>query len=209
MNVILADGDLTVKMKLHSLKIKDELLGRLSGAPRYLAVSVLKNETLSFSSGSFDSHGKDVSRGFPDDDDSFMDALSEFISQADGGNHLHNMDLDQQGLMGIAPDFVSLENLIHEKEIEKGKSTPHEVYYEAEGSDNSNFVSVSFSTRSSGSPDYDGIDTQVINLKTVNTELEFLVCSYDAVFTFLMVIFRCVFVCPNWNFSATDPLSLL
>ncbi|XP_061360270.1 uncharacterized protein LOC133304277 isoform X2 [Gastrolobium bilobum] len=160
-HVILADGDLTVKMKLHSLKIKDELQGRLSAAPRYLAVSILKNETASSSSGSFASHGKDVSLGFPDDDDSFMDALSEFISQADGGHYLHNMDLDQQGLMGIASDLVSFESLMHEKEIEKGKGNPHEVYYEAEGSDTSNFVSVSFSTRSSGSPDYDGIDTQM------------------------------------------------
>ena len=147
-------------------------------APRYLAVSVLKNDTLSSSSGSFDSHGKDASLGFPDDDDSFMDALSDFISQADGGNCLHNMDLDQQGLMGIASDFESLENLINEKEIDKGRSTPNEIYYEAEGSDNSNFVSVSFATRSSGSPDYDGIDTQVLLLRFVNNELEFLVCSF-------------------------------
>lgn len=162
MHVVLADGDLTVKMKLHSLKIKDELQGRLSVAPRYLAVSVLKNEALSSSTGTFDSHGKDVLLGIPDDDDSFMDALSEFISQTDGGYCLHNMNLDQQGLMGIASDFESLEGLINEKEIEKGKGTPREVYYEAEGSDTSNFVSVSFSTLSSGSPDYDGIDTQVL-----------------------------------------------
>ncbi|KAE9602547.1 putative vacuolar protein sorting-associated protein [Lupinus albus] len=160
-NVILADGDLTVKMKLHSLKIKDELLGCLSGAPHYLAVSVLTNETLSSSPVSSVSHRKDAPFGFSDDDDSFLDALSEFISQADGGNHLHNMDLGQQGLMMAATDFESLENLIHEKEIEKGKNTPHEIYFEAEGSDHSNFVSVSFSTRSSGSPDYDGIDTQM------------------------------------------------
>jgi len=158
-HVILADSDLTVKMKLHSLKIKDELQGRLSVSPHYLAVSVLKNETLCSSS---DSHGKDNSLGIPDDDDSFMDALSDFISQTDGGHSLHNMELDQQGLMGIASDFESLESLIHEKEIENGNSTPHEEYYEAEGSDTSNFVSMSFSTRSPGSPDYDGIDTQVL-----------------------------------------------
>ncbi|KEH32375.1 calcium-dependent lipid-binding-like protein [Medicago truncatula] len=157
-HVILAESDLTVKMKLHSLKIKDELQGRLSVSPQYLAVSVLKNETLCSSS---DSHGKDNSFGIPDDDDSFMDALSDFISQTDGGHSLHNMELDQQGLMGIASDFESLESLIHEKEIETGNSTPHEEYYEAEGSDTSNFVSMSFSTRSPGSPDYDGIDTQM------------------------------------------------
>ncbi|KAH1088253.1 hypothetical protein AAZX31_07G215500 [Glycine max] len=149
-HVLLADGDLTVKMKLHSLKIKDELQGRLSVAPRYLAVSVLQSETSS--SDMYDSHGKEVSH---DDDDSFTDALSEFISQTDGGYCLHNMDLDHQGLVGIASDFESLENIMHEK------GTPREVYYEAQGSDTSNFVSVSFTTRSSCSPDYDGIDTQM------------------------------------------------
>lgn len=154
-HVVLAGGDLTVKMKLHSLKIKDELQGRLSISPRYLAVSVLKNETLSSSSCSIDSHGKDAYLGIPDDDDSFMDALSEFNSQTDVGFSLHNMDLDQQGLMGIASDFETVESLMHEK------GTPREVYYETEGSDTSSFVSVSFSTRSSGSPDYDGIDTQM------------------------------------------------
>ncbi|KAK7363427.1 hypothetical protein VNO77_05570 [Canavalia gladiata] len=157
-HIVFVGGDLTVKMKLHSLKIKDELQGRLSEVPRYLAVSVLKSETLSSPSGSFDSHGKDVSH---DDDDIFTDALSEFISQTDGGYCLHNMDLDQHGLMGIASDFDSLESVIHEKEIERPKGTPREVYYEAEGSDTSNFVSVSFTTRSSGSPLYDGIDTQM------------------------------------------------
>ncbi|KAK7291737.1 hypothetical protein RIF29_07114 [Crotalaria pallida] len=207
-NVILADGDLTVKMKLHSLKIKDELLGCLSGDPRYLAVSVLKNETMSSSPDSFDSHGKDVSIGIPDDDDSFMDALSEFISQADGGNHLLNEDLEQQGLVGIASDFESLENLIHEKEIEKGKSTPREVYYEAEGSEHSNFVSVSFSTRSSGSPDYDGIDTE---MSVCMSKLEFF-CNRPtivALISFGLDISSGNEVTSHTNTAATSPEGLL
>ncbi|KAF7837665.1 putative vacuolar protein sorting-associated protein [Senna tora] len=145
-HLIHADGDLTVKMKLHYLKIKDELQGRLFMGEHYLAVSVLRNETLTASSGSFDTHGKDV---LPEDDDSFTDALSEF------------MQMDQQGLMGIPPDFESLETLIHENEVEEGQGTSREEYYETEGIDNADFVSVSFATRSSSSPDYDGIDTQM------------------------------------------------
>ncbi|KAK7348007.1 hypothetical protein VNO80_22555 [Phaseolus coccineus] len=145
--VLLADGDLTVKLKLHSLKIKDELQSRVSVAPCYLAVSVLTNETLS--SNMFDSHGKEL---FHDDDDCFTDALSDFIAHSDGGH---------QELVGIASDFESLERIIHEKDIELVKGTPREVYYEAQGSDTSNFVSVSFITRSSASPDYDGVDTQM------------------------------------------------
>ncbi|KAI4335042.1 hypothetical protein L6164_013726 [Bauhinia variegata] len=138
-HVILADGDLTVKTKLHSLKIKDELQGRLSAAPHYLALSVVKNETLSTCSGSFDSHGKDMQIGVPEDDDSFKDALSEFFCQPDTGNYLENMDLDQEELIGVDA----------------------EEFYEAEGGEISDFVSVIFSRRSSDSPDYDGIDTQM------------------------------------------------
>jgi len=157
--VLRADGDLTVKLKLHSLKIKDELQSRLSVAPCYLAVSVLTNETSS--SDMFDSHGKEF---FHDDDDCFTDALSDFIAQTDGGHGLHNMDLDHKGLVGVASDFESLESILHETDIELIRGTPRtprEIYYEAQGSDTSNFVSVSFITRSSASPDYDGIDTQV------------------------------------------------
>ncbi|KAK4265962.1 hypothetical protein QN277_026944 [Acacia crassicarpa] len=160
-HLIHADGDLTVKMKLHSLKIKDELQGHVSVGEHYLAVSVLKNETPSTCSDSLNSHGKDVSVGLPEDDDSFMDALSEFMSQHDAGNYMHNMSLDQQGLVGIPPDFESLKTFIQEKGVEEGHGTPCEVYYEIEGVDNLDFISVTFSTRSSGSPDYDGIDTQM------------------------------------------------
>lgn len=172
MHVIQADGDLTVKMKLHFLKIMDELQGCLSMTPHYLAVSVLKDE-ISTSSGSFDSHGKDASVGYAEDDDSFMDALSDFMCQTEAGNYLQNKNFDQQGLTGIASDLESGKTFLQEKEIEKGKGIPLEVYYEAEGSDHSDFISVTFSTRSSVSLDYDGIDTQVHNLRIVNNEIEY------------------------------------
>jgi len=86
-------------------------------------------------------------------DDCFTDALSDFIAHTGGGH---------QELVGIASDFESLESIIHEKDIELLGGTPREVYYEAQGSDTSNFMYVSFITKSSASPDYDGIDTQVL-----------------------------------------------
>lgn len=161
MHVIQADGDLTVKMKLQSLKIKDELQDSLSVTPHYLAVSVLKDEILS-TSGLFDSDGKDVSSECAEDDDNFKDALPDFMSQIDAGNYLQNMNLDQQERMEMASDWESLITFCNEKEIEKDKGSSLEVFYEAEGSDQSDFISVAFSTRSSVSPDYDGVDTQVL-----------------------------------------------
>ncbi|XP_028786889.1 uncharacterized protein LOC114742843 [Neltuma alba] len=160
-HVIQADGDLTVKMKLHSLRIKDELQGCLSVVPHYLAISVLKDEALSISSGLRDSYGKDVSVRYAEDDHSFKDALSDFIYQTDADNYLQNMNVDQRGLKGITSDLESLKTMVLEKEFEKGKDTPLEVCYEAEGSDHSDFISVTFLMRSSLSPDYDGIDTQM------------------------------------------------
>ncbi len=142
-------------MKLHSLKIIDELQGRLSLSPRYLACSVQKNDKSSTSTGIFDPHAREMSMILPEDDDIFKDALPDFMC----------------GVMGDISDptgFESSEAFSLEKDLGKGKGTSCEIFYEAEGSDNSDFVSVTFSTRSSGSPDYDGVDTQVLKLSILD-----------------------------------------
>ncbi|KAF3970469.1 hypothetical protein CMV_005848 [Castanea mollissima] len=163
-HIIRREGDLRVKMKLHSLKIIDELQGRLSLSPQYLACSVQKNEKSSASPGIFDPHAKEMSIMLPEDDDIFKDALPEFMSLSDTGIYSQIMDMAHCGVMGDISDpsgFESSKDFSHEKDLGKGKGTFGEIFYEAEGSDNSDFVSVTFSTRSSVSPDYDGVDTQM------------------------------------------------
>ncbi|XVF38939.1 hypothetical protein REPUB_Repub20aG0145800 [Reevesia pubescens] len=131
-------SDLMVKTKLHSLKIKDELQGRLSGNPQYLACSVQKNDSSIESHRTCDPVVNEMSEVHPDDDDTFKDALPEFMSLTD-----------------------SDEVLIHEKDLVQGKGLSGEIFYEAQGGDDLDFVSVTFSKRGSGSPVYDGIDTQM------------------------------------------------
>ncbi|KAG9136747.1 hypothetical protein Leryth_004514 [Lithospermum erythrorhizon] len=125
-------GDLTAKMKLHSLKIKDELQRYFSTGHRYLACSVLSDEHLNTS----ESHAKNEHGSTWEEDDVFRDAL---------------------------PDFVSLSEATEAAilEMDIPKSTANEVFYEVEGSDDSDFVTVIFLTRDPNSPDYDGIDTQM------------------------------------------------
>jgi vacuolar protein sorting-associated protein 13A/C len=165
--MIRAEGDLRVKMKLHSLKIKDELKSRQSANPRYLACSVLKNDKFLVSSHNVDPLGMGMPIVSHDEEDTFKDALPDFLSLADGGIWSPKMDVSHFGIMGDANDsseFESPESFTLEQDLLQGKTIPDEIFYEAHGSDSSDFVSVTFSMQSSSSPDYDGIDTQVSNL---------------------------------------------
>ncbi|KAL3505576.1 hypothetical protein ACH5RR_030958 [Cinchona calisaya] len=129
------EGDLTVKTKLHSLKIKDELQGSLSSSPQYLACSFLGDQD-SLPRNMSEPDGKELL--MMEEDDNFKDALPEFM---------------------LLPD--SAEAGSDEKDQSKGKSVTGDVFYEAKGADDSDFVSVIYLTRNPASPDYDGIDTQM------------------------------------------------
>ncbi|TYI07189.1 hypothetical protein ES332_A10G210100v1 [Gossypium tomentosum] len=148
-------SDLLLKTKLHSLKIKDELQGRLSGNPQYLACSVLKNDTSLQSHQFCGSQGNQMSELHLDDDDTFKDALPEFMSLTDPGALSQYMDMQD------ASGFESSEVLNHENSLLQGKRLSGEIFYEAQGGDDLDFVCVTFSKRGSGSPFYDGIDTQM------------------------------------------------
>ncbi|XP_057959044.1 uncharacterized protein LOC131151699 [Malania oleifera] len=160
-HIVCLESDLTVKMKLHSLRIIDELQGSPSGNLHYLACSVLKDDNLYRSPNNLDAHGKDLSTTLQDEDDIFKDALPDFMSLPDP---CINMDAVQFTRMGDCMDTAGVDSpeaLIHENDLGKPKGISSEIYYEAQGLDNSDFVSVSFSTRNPGSPDYAGIDTEV------------------------------------------------
>lgn len=164
--MIRREGDLTVKMKLHSLKIRDELQGHLSTGPQYLACSVLRSDNVLSSAGLIGSHGKEMSAALHEDDDTFTDAFPEFVSLSDAGIYSQFLDIAACGTTGDiskSAGFESAEALLHENDPVNGRGISGEIFYEAEGSNYSDFVSVVFSTRSPSSSDYDGIDTQVLN----------------------------------------------
>ncbi|CAH2036004.1 unnamed protein product [Thlaspi arvense] len=161
-HMISSESGLTVRTKLHSLKIKDELQHQQSGSAQYLAYSVLKNEGIQDSPGICDSYDKEMSVGHADDEDAFTDALPEFLSPTEPGTP--DMDMIQCSMMMDSDEHVGLEDAeggFHEKDTSQGKGLCDEVFYEVQGSEFSDFVSVVFLTRSSSSHDYNGIDTQM------------------------------------------------
>ncbi|KAK1425949.1 hypothetical protein QVD17_14616 [Tagetes erecta] len=125
------EGDLTVRMNLHSLKIKDELQNSSAG-PHYLAFSVSENYLCVDSVSIINPQVEEVSVGLAEDDDTFTDAFTDFIHD-------------------------SVESLVHEKANGKAR----DVFFEAENIDDSDFISLTFLKRTARSPDYDGIDTQM------------------------------------------------
>ncbi|KAJ0228735.1 Vacuolar protein sorting-associated protein 13 [Hirschfeldia incana] len=160
-HLISSESGLTVRTKLHSLKIKDELQHQQSGSAQYLAYSVLKNEYIQDPSRC-DAYDKEMFVGHPDDEDDFSDALPEFLSPTEPGTP--DMDMIQCSMMMDSDEHVGIEDTeggFHEKDTSQGKGLCDEVFYEVQGGEFSDFVSVVFLTRSSSSPDYNGIDTQM------------------------------------------------
>ncbi|CAN1281796.1 Intermembrane lipid transfer protein vps13A [Linum perenne] len=148
-------GDLTAKMKLHSLKIKDELQSYPSTNPQYLVCSVVNNEKPLASPRTPEPQGKDTPVVASDDTDTFADALPEFLNMSDP-IYSPRLDISHSGDIS---DVYGSSDFDSEDQLQR-RSISSEIFYEAQGGDQ-DFVSVVFSTRSSASPDYDGIDTQM------------------------------------------------
>nr|XP_043635621.1 uncharacterized protein LOC122606820 [Erigeron canadensis] len=131
------EGDLTVRVNLHLLKIKDELQSSSTG-PQYLACSVLENHRSLDPKGIVNQQVEEVLVSLAEEDDAFTDALTDFMSLPE-----------------------SVEALIHDKDQVKRRGNSGDIFYEAEGIDDSDFISLTFLKRTPQSPDYDGIDTQM------------------------------------------------
>ncbi|XP_043709636.1 uncharacterized protein LOC122658659 isoform X2 [Telopea speciosissima] len=151
-------GDLTVKTKLHSLKIKDELQGCLSTSPQYLVRSVLKDDII-VASPSVKANEKELSTVFLEEDDIFKDALPDFTCILDPV-FCSDTKLDTLDVSDPCDGVDSIEALMQDTTT-KRKGVLHEMFYEAEENGTSDFVVVNFSTIDPGSPVYDGIDTQM------------------------------------------------
>ncbi|KAI3677366.1 hypothetical protein L1987_86992 [Smallanthus sonchifolius] len=124
-------------MNLHSLKIKDELQSSSTG-PQYLACSVLKNYRSLDPTSIINPQMEEVLAGPAEDDDTFTDALPDFISLSD-----------------------SVEALVHDKDHGKARGNSGDIFFEAEGIDESDFLSLTFLKRTPQSADYDDTDAQM------------------------------------------------
>ncbi|PKU86461.1 hypothetical protein MA16_Dca017022 [Dendrobium catenatum] len=171
-NLFRSSSNLTIKTKLHSLKIVDELQGQLSAQPQYLAQSVVKQKPVS-------GVDTEVQKSFLEEDDCFIDALSDFMSTPDQTFHNSLFTLDSfDQYSGCSFDSgLSLRNV---------KERSGEVFYEAWDTNISDFVVVTFVSRSPDSTLYDGIDTQM-NIRM--SALEFF-CNRPTLFTLIEFGFR-------------------
>lgn len=162
------EGDLTLKTRLHSLRIKDELQGHLSECSKYLAYSVVKSgihPSLSYANESPCSMDMLTQKSEEDD---FTDALSDLVFEHESDEYCTHLD-SQFGRVGDIgggiPGLYTMHSLMFEMDGGREKGFSGDIFSEGPGTDHGDFVSVNFARRDSGSLDYEGIDSQVCNLE--------------------------------------------
>ncbi|XP_062219043.1 uncharacterized protein LOC133918926 [Phragmites australis] len=156
-NVVQSSRGLSVKTKLHSLKIKDELQGRISKSSKYLACSVINESVEATCSGTPDKEG-DLST-FSVDEDFFMDALTDFTPDQSSNPHDHEIPSNLISDTNEYTETVSKDGLCFDGDQQKVK--PTEIFYEAQDNNVTDFVVLTFLSRSPDSCLYDGIDSQM------------------------------------------------
>ncbi|XP_062223332.1 uncharacterized protein LOC133922148 [Phragmites australis] len=156
-NVVQSSCGLSVKTKLHSLKIKDELQGLFSMSSKYLACSVINESVEATCSGIPDKEG-DLS-SFSVDEDSFMDALTDFTPYQSFYPHDNEIPSNLSSETNEYTETSSKDGLWFDGDQQKVK--PTEIFYEAQDNNATDFVVLTFLNRSPDSCLYDGIDSQM------------------------------------------------
>uniref|UniRef100_A0ACD5YZI2 Uncharacterized protein n=1 Tax=Avena sativa TaxID=4498 RepID=A0ACD5YZI2_AVESA len=160
-NVVQSSRGLSVKTKLHSLKIKDELQGRLSMSTKYLVCSVINEDLESVPKkkedmeceGSCRPDGEGQPKSFSVEEDSFMDALADFTP--DQSSNLHDLDTPSNSMSDVNDYTLCYDD----GDQQKVKHT--EIFYEAQDNNVTDFVVLTFLSRTPDSCLYDGIDSQM------------------------------------------------
>ncbi|KAL6841988.1 hypothetical protein ACP4OV_028188 [Aristida adscensionis] len=157
-NVVQSSRGLSVRTKLHSLQIKDELQGRLSMSSKYLACSVINESAEATCSGAPEKDA-DLSP-FSVDEDSFMDALTDFTPEQSSSPHENEIPPNLISDTNEYTEMMSKDGLWFDGDKKKVK--PTEIFYEAQDNNVTDFIVVTFLSRSPDSCLYDGIDSQMI-----------------------------------------------
>ncbi|XP_059076567.1 uncharacterized protein LOC131042467 isoform X2 [Cryptomeria japonica] len=153
------ENDLTLGMKLHSLKIEDKLQGHVSSTCKYLARSVLKNDDQNTVDEDVEKYSPESVTKILDEDDYFKDALSDFSGSCDNLSVMpSNLSSLYDSPRDSSCDFET--TVINTKaDLSSGALTLGEV--QGDEKDSVDFISVTFVTRQPDSPAYDGTDTQM------------------------------------------------
>lgn len=183
-NLVQFGGNLSVKAKLHSLKIKDGLQVHPAAGQQYLACSVQQEHERCHSPGGSELNDKDMQKLFVEEDDSFTDALPDFML-IDQSFYSQNPDVLSYSTSARSSDQYGGICDLDEINRDQLKGKNDEVFYEAWDNNVSDFVAVTFVTGSPDSPLYGGIDTQVIYM--VSCLLDYY-CRCIVIFVFFYVL---------------------
>lgn len=166
--------DMLIGVKLHSLKIEDELQGHVGPSCRYIARSVISTSNTHFMLDPVENEGSWSREDMPplnvaidDDDDDFDDALPDFgsphssVSAAQSPSssfrHASSTKLEASSSEKALPHW----DLDHLSAI-RAEQLLDEIFNEHEDVEVSDFVNLRLVIRHKESVDYDGTDTQVV-----------------------------------------------
>ncbi|PTQ34792.1 hypothetical protein MARPO_0076s0036 [Marchantia polymorpha] len=165
--------DMLIGVKLHSLKIEDELQGHVGPSCRYIARSVISTSNTHFMLDPVENEGSWSREDMPplnvaidDDDDDFDDALPDFgsphssVSAAQSPSssfrHASSTKLEASSSEKALPHW----DLDHLSAI-RAEQLLDEIFNEHEDVEVSDFVNLRLVIRHKESVDYDGTDTQM------------------------------------------------
>lgn len=134
---------------------------------KYLACSVINEDLETAGSCTPDVEGH--LKSFSVEEDSFMDALTDFTP--DQSPNLHDLEIPSN-LISDTNDYTEMssrENICFDGDQQKVK--PTEIFYEARDNNVTDFVVLTFLSRTPDSCLYDGIDSQVIGNNYVYSSL--------------------------------------
>lgn len=168
-NLIQQENDLTVRMTLHSLRIEDKLQGHVSTTCKYIACSVLENDSQDPDEEIINKCSTELAENISEEDEFFKDALPDFSCPSDFSSI-------PQSILSSSPSTPK-QNPSHDFGTPL-TSSKYELFdwnlpvggEKTKEEDVSDFVSVTFVTRQPNSPHYDGTDTQM-NIRM--TKLDF------------------------------------
>ena len=154
------ENDLTLGMKLHSLKIEDKLQGHVSSTCKYVARFVLKNNGQNTFDEDVEKHSSESVTKIFDEDDYFKDALSDFGGSCDS---LSVLPSNLSSLYDTPRDSsCDFETTIIDSKADLYSGALNLAEEQVDEKNSVDFISVTFVTRQPDSAAYDGTDTLVI-----------------------------------------------
>ncbi|CAM6102066.1 unnamed protein product [Calypogeia fissa] len=159
--------DMLIGVKLHSLKIEDRLQGPVGPSCHYIARSVISSRSFKLDpneDGDSSSSLAIQEASSEDDDDQFDDALQDFGRESPEQSPSSSFHHTSSAKLGVSKSIY--QGLPHwgldPLSAIKAEALLEEIFSQREEVEVSDFVKMRIAFRHKESPDYNGIDTQII-----------------------------------------------